>query len=452
MNLDSILPRGAANMIARIRKTEIGNRMMSGAFWALSGTAVSQGLMLITSIVVARLIGKADYGALGMIRSTVGMFTVFAGFGLGLTSTKFVAELRKTDPDRTGRIIGLTTLFAVGSGLLITALVLIFGGTIAEKTINAPHLATEIRLSTMIMFFGAVNGSQAGILAGFEAFKAIAKNNFIAGICCFPVQIGLTMFMGLDGAVIGLGINLLFLWVLHGFTVRKEARKNGIQISYSGSLIEWPILYKFSLPSVLSGLLVSPVLWTCNAMLVNQPHGFEEMAVFDAANQWRSAILFIPANLSQIALPLLAGSAENKKVFTKILKYNILIVFVISSIVALAVGLFSPVIMSLYGKGFSGHHLVLVILSISTVLFAVGDIFGKAIAGKGKMWLGFGLNIFWAFVIISATYLLVRRGYGATGLALANIIAYTVHILIIVFFISKAAQLNLTLPGSNSRS
>ena len=56
-----------------------------------------------------------------MIQSTVGMFGVFAGFGLGLTATKHVAEFRQSDPDRAGRIIGLSGLFAIGPGGLMLA-------------------------------------------------------------------------------------------------------------------------------------------------------------------------------------------------------------------------------------------------------------------------------------------------------------------------------------------
>src|ERR1022692_3038167 len=42
-----------------------------------------------------------------MIQSTVGMLGIFAGLGLGITATKYVAELRSHDPERAGRIIAL---------------------------------------------------------------------------------------------------------------------------------------------------------------------------------------------------------------------------------------------------------------------------------------------------------------------------------------------------------
>ncbi|NOZ40854.1 MAG: oligosaccharide flippase family protein [Planctomycetes bacterium] len=76
----------------------------------MAGAVISRGLMLVASILVARMLGKTVYGELGMIRSTVGMFGVFAGFGLGLTATKHVAEFRESDPERAGRIVGFTEL------------------------------------------------------------------------------------------------------------------------------------------------------------------------------------------------------------------------------------------------------------------------------------------------------------------------------------------------------
>lgn len=58
--------------------------------------------------------------------------------------------------------------------------------------------------------------------------------------------------------------------------------------------------------------MVGPVTWFCNYLLVNQQSGYEQMANFDIANQWRNTILFIPAALSQIALPLLSSNIHDK--------------------------------------------------------------------------------------------------------------------------------------------
>ena len=99
-----------------LRHDSLSGRFARGAFWALLGTAIAQGLHLVSSLAVARLLGKVGFGELGMINSTVGMFGVFAGLGLGLTATKYIAELRLRDPERAGRILGLSYLMAMVSG------------------------------------------------------------------------------------------------------------------------------------------------------------------------------------------------------------------------------------------------------------------------------------------------------------------------------------------------
>jgi len=93
-------------VLDRVEASEIGYRLAKGVFWSMASAVISRGLMLAASVLVARMLGKTGFGELGMIRSTVGMFGVFAGFGLGLTATKHVAEFRSSDPARAGRIIG----------------------------------------------------------------------------------------------------------------------------------------------------------------------------------------------------------------------------------------------------------------------------------------------------------------------------------------------------------
>ena len=100
-------------MFSRIENSPIGLRLARGVFWSMAGAVISRGLMLAASVLVARMLGKMGFGELGMIRSTVGMFGIFAGFGLGLTATKHVAEFRSSDPERAGRIISLSWLVAM---------------------------------------------------------------------------------------------------------------------------------------------------------------------------------------------------------------------------------------------------------------------------------------------------------------------------------------------------
>ena len=148
--------------LERIESSDVGYRLAKGAFWSMAGAVISRGLMLCASIFVARILGKNGFGELGMIQSTVGMFGVFAGFGLGLTATKHVAEFRQSAPDRAGRIIALSALVAVASGGLMALSLFIFAPWLAEHTINAPHLADVLRIGALILFITALICAQTG--------------------------------------------------------------------------------------------------------------------------------------------------------------------------------------------------------------------------------------------------------------------------------------------------
>ena len=100
-------------------------RFARGSAWSLAGQLVAYVLGVVSSALVGRALGVDGYGELGMIQSTVGMFGLFAGMGLGVTNTKHVAELRNNDPARAGRIMGLSLLVSVVSGVAIVALLVL---------------------------------------------------------------------------------------------------------------------------------------------------------------------------------------------------------------------------------------------------------------------------------------------------------------------------------------
>lgn len=413
----------------RVEASDTGSRLARGAFWSLCGAIVSRGMMLLAFILVARTLGREIYGEFGIIRSTVNMFVVFAGFGLGLTATKHVAELRTTDPSRAGRIMALSDLFAMGSGAITAIGLLIFAPWLAQHTINAPHLAGELRIGGIILFINAVNGAQTGSLAGFEAFKAIAKINLGVGLSAFPLLVGGAHFGGLRGAVCALAVNMVINWLLNHLALRKEIARHKVSFSYKGCIIEWPILWQFSLPAALSSSMVIPVMWACNAILVNQPGGYVQMGLFDAADQWKLATLFIPTTAGRIVLPMLSNlhSLNDQRTYQKVLKLNILLNGGLALAVALPISVLAPWIMRSYGEGFEHGKWVLVFLALTSVLMAVNSVIGQAIASKGRMWIGMLFNALWAGALLIFSFVLLRQNYGAMGLAFGNFVAYLLH-------------------------
>src|ERR1019366_3286490 len=110
-------------------------------------------------------------------------------------------EFRTRDPGRAGRIVALCCAVAVVSGGLLTLGLLACAQMVAAKTLNAPDLTNELRIASFLVFLNALNGVQTGALAGFEAFRSIARINIVRGLALFPVTVVAVLLWRLPGAI-----------------------------------------------------------------------------------------------------------------------------------------------------------------------------------------------------------------------------------------------------------
>lgn len=400
-------------------------RFVKAAFWSFAGAIISRGLNLISSIVVARLLGTVGYGELGIIQSTVGMFGVFTGLGLGMTATKYVAEFREKDPQKAGRIIALVFITAFISGGIVSIILVILSPWLASRTLSAPHLSGLLQLSAGLLFFSAINGAQTGALAGFEAFKTIAIVNFLSGTISFPLIVAGVWFFQLKGAVLALVGSMVVNYFLNRIAIKKECERYSIRPDFQNSIQEISVLWKFSIPAFLSSAMVGPVTWLCNVMLVNQINGYSEMGIFNAANLWRNLLLFLQGIFLNVSLPIMVSLNENGKSrdFEKFagLIQNISIITVLP-LVSLMI-LFSKLLMGLYGESFIQGSPVLKWLLSSVAIGSAGAATGSIIQAKGKMWLGLAFNLSWGLILIICVRLFVEQ-WKATALSFAFFISY----------------------------
>ncbi|MGO9968933.1 MAG: oligosaccharide flippase family protein [Bryobacteraceae bacterium] len=405
-------------------------RFARGAVWSLIGALIAQGANLAASVITARLLGREQFGKYGMIQSTVGMLGIFAGLGLGVTATKYVAEFRTRDPERAGRIIALGCAVAIISGGLLALALLGNAPMLAAATLNAPALAGELRIAGILLFFNALNGAQTGALSGFEAFRAIARINLVRGLIAFPITVAAVLLWRLSGAIWALAVTAAVTCLLSQLSLRQHCAALGIHPRLSGGWAERGILWTFSMPAFLSGALAGPAIWAANTMLVNQPGGYAEMGVFSAASQWRNAIAFIPAVLAQSALPLLSNLNGERDVsrYAKALRWNLILTAAAATIVAVPVALGSPGIMRLYGRGFQQGWLVLTLSAVTAVISCTNNVVGTAILSSGSVWVGFAFNAMWAVVLLAGCYRLVPT-HLALGLAGSMLGAYLAHTL-----------------------
>ena len=424
--LDYIAPDYLIRVKNKIMASPIGARLARGTLWSLVAGCVSKSLGLVGSIIMARLLGKEPFGELGILQSTLEMFGSIAAFGMGLTSTKYVAECRHSDPGKAGRIIAMSSVVAWVTGGLGTLILIVTATWLATRALAAPQLASLLQISSISLLFGAVNGAQIGGLAGFEAFKQLAKINLISGFLTIVLRVGGTVFLGLKGAVVGMVLAQILGCFINFLVLRQLALKSGISVRYAHCLADLPVIWKFSLPTVLNSFLVMPAFWICNALLVNRPGGYGEMAIYNAANQWFYIFLFVPGLLGEAALPVLFDRISHKdyknthRIFTASLKLNAIMILPL-----VILGLFSSRIMALYGQSFSAGWFTLAIVLATAALVAIQLPASYILIASGRMWTLLFMTLGWVVIFVSLAAWLMP--WGSVGLATARLIAFGLH-------------------------
>src|SRR6516164_3464542 len=140
----------------RLRTGSLGHRLAKSSFWNLAGSVTGRVVTLPAGVLLARLLGRHDYGELGMIYSSIELFGIFGGFGLGLTATKYIAEFKRRDPERAGRILAMSNLTAYVTGGIFSIILFLFSAQIAAGPLAAPHLASPLRISALVLFLTCV--------------------------------------------------------------------------------------------------------------------------------------------------------------------------------------------------------------------------------------------------------------------------------------------------------
>ena len=424
---DFVLRLLPASVAARINKIPFARRIARGAFWTLVGAAAARVLRIPVSIFLARFMGPTRYGELGIIIGSIDLFSIFAGLGLGLTATKYIAEFRVKDPERAGRILAVSTGMATVTGVIFAILLYFMAPWLAAHTLAAPQLVGPLRIGACVLFFSATTGAQSGALYGFEAFHVMAQVQTIIGILELPLLVGGYLLGGLNGVVWGTAGSRFASWVLMNLALRKEARRHHIPIVFKEWTQELSVIWHFSIPAALGGIMVIPVNWACTALLVNQPRGYAEMGAYNAANQWYAALIFLPTALGSGLLPLLSDRMGQKdgKTSGDILKVMMKLNAAIILPAAVIMSFLSPLVMRLYGRGYRDAWPTLIAVLATAGIMAVISPVGDVIAASGKMWLGLLMNAAWATVYVTSTLLLVH--WGSMGLASARLIAYAFH-------------------------
>lgn len=402
--------------------------------WNIAGTIGSKFFVMIAAVLIARILGADKNGEFSMINNTIGMFSTIAALGLGTTATKFIAEFKGNEKKRCGKIMALTSLLALASSLFIVFFLVFYSDWIAKVALNNEGLSLGVRISSLMLFFNTLNTIQFSTLSGLEDFKTLARVSIFQGLISLPIFVLLTIFNGVNGLIFGYGLVGFISWLLMRFRIKNLCKSIDVRPNYRECLQEYRILVKFAIPSLLMNILVIPVTWLGNTMVINDVGGYYELGVFNAANQWKMAITLLPTAIGNVILPYLISNSNDERMED----INIMLSWVIVTAISSAVIVTSCIITLLYGNNYPFVELnaSIILICLTCMLLSFKEGISRNLIRFNYMWFGFFSNFTWGISYLVLIFLL--KQYGAIGISLSTFGSYFITTLIFIpFYITK---------------
>ncbi len=397
------------------------------SFWALLGSVVGKGLLLLSGIAVARFLGSEVYGEYGIIKTTLLTIATFSSFGLGITATKFVAEACKD----ANLVISIRkrcyqiTFFSSGT---IALLVFLFSNQIAV-VLDAKVLSEALRYVAIAIVFNAVNATQIGILGGLKAYKHIANNNIKVGVFTFVITVIFTYFWNFNGAVIALASSLAFNCALNYLSIRKVSPKTETPTT-PFSVLE---LVKFSLPVTLQESTYSATSWIASYILIKMS-GYAELGLSTVGIQWMSVVLFIPGALRNVALSNLSSSNKDNKKNQKVLHRLLLVNFVSTFIPFVIVFALSGWIADMYGESYASLPSVLSIMLLVSVVHSLSITYTQEFISRNRNWFLFISRLIRDALMLFAMYAILHYyTCGAFVHSCCLFVSHLIYLLLLMF-------------------
>ncbi len=397
--------------------------------WNVAGGVIHKCSLFIAITLAGRLLGQKSFGELGYVRSTINSFTSLAGFGTGSALTKFISEFQEKDAKSTASFL-LFGLSFVSILALSIAIAIFFCASLIAGQVGKIELTSKLQIGCLLVIGISLTSALFGALAGFKEFLKTAIAQMVTGVIALPLILTATYYYHVEGAIVGLFLAAMIQNALMAWGLYSICRQRQLKLSFREMPKTARTMLCFSLPLVLSGLMIGPMNWLADSIFAKSEEGLAELGVYFAALQINLMIQTINLTLGQVLFPYCVENiAKGSKAFEAV---NILLPWAIGLAVTLPVLIFPELLNLIWGDKFARDSLriVGVFECVTAIIIASKQGIARDVIAKHRVWLSFLSSLVWGVTLIVFAFLL--QDLGAIGRSSAAVSAYLVNTVIFI--------------------
>ena len=351
-----------------------GAQVARGAFWLSLGNGLGTAISALATILIARLLGPANYGAYSAALALLGVFAASADLSLNRAATYYISQniVRKKNsyPYALGAIFG-----ALISGASFFAMVWFLSPMIATLIFNKAYLSRLFLVTAIIVFVVAISNASRGILLGLGRMDLIGIAAIISSIIRNTAAISLILIgLGAFGAISGQAIGYASVMVLLLFFGLYQIKKtSGFYEDDEEFSLVIRNLYSYSIPIAIFAFASAIFQQFYNILAARSLSDFV-YGNFSAAWMVFGASLMFPNSLATALFPTLSKMAGvDEKAVTK--NYSAAVKYASLSLLPIAVIFMSvpdELILFVYGPEYYMAGRFLYLFSIVLFLCIIG--------------------------------------------------------------------------------
>ncbi len=385
---------------------------------------------LLTSILIARVLGPAKNGEIAAILVYPSLFMSLGTLGIRQSTTYLVGK--KTFPlvDIKSSIAKIWSYSSVIS-ILFSSLLLVYFNKVTQDPII-------IALAVIPIPFYLFNSYNAGIFLGKNNIGLFNKINWIPPVIILLISF-LFIFLfdcGIEGYLFAILIanlcTFLILFIKYRFWTSFMLTTKRI---VSKKLINLGLMYAIS-------LFIITLNYKFDIILLNQLSTAENTGIYAKGAGIAQYLWQVPMLFSTIIFAGSANSKNNLKYSFKVFRL-LRVTFIFSLFIAFIIFLFSEhLVVFLFGSAFLNSSTSIDILLPGVVLLMFFKVLNMDLAGKGKPLVSLKAMLPALVLNIILNYSFIPE-YGSNGAALASTISYSIGGVLFLYFYSKSIRVSL---------
>lgn len=385
---------------------------------------------LITTIIIARVLGPEKNGVIASLLVYPSLFMSIGSLGFRQSTTYFLGKGIFTE-DEIKRVITQIWLFTTVFSIAICFVLMRYFSKSGENL-------WLVLLALMPIPFTLFNTYNSGIFLGKNEISSFNKINWIPTALILLVTAVLVLWLsfGISGYLIAMIAGPTFISLVLLF-------KNKFIKAFSFNF-NWVIIKRMLSLGIIYALalLFINLNYRVDVILLDKLSSAFETGIYSKGVSVTEYLWQIPMLLSTVVF---ARSAVSKNDMDFSIKVAQLLRLSVLSIGVVALALFflsRQVILLMYGEAYVNSALVLNTLLPGVVLLTIFKVINMDLAGKGKPWVSMKAMVPALIINIVLNILLIPQE-GAYGAALASTISYTIATVLFIHFYSKEVGISI---------